>query len=151
MKHTQKRPPALVAIVVYKAFSASLLALTSIALLLTLKNYEGLADFAEDYALQGKIDLIEWVLEKLSNLNPKTIEFSGIAAGLYAVVTTIEAVGLWYQKTWAKILVLVLVGISIPPEIYELIKGVSLLKVVIFIANIAVFWYLFRHALDRNK
>ncbi|MBY0573783.1 MAG: DUF2127 domain-containing protein, partial [Undibacterium sp.] len=35
-----------------------------------------------------------------------------MAAGIYALVTAIESVGLWYEKTWAKILVIGLVGIS---------------------------------------
>jgi len=54
-------------------------------------------------------------------------------------------VGLWYEKRWAHILVLVLVGISIPPEIYELMHGITPIKVIVFIVNIVVFWYLISH------
>ena len=68
-----------------------------------------------------------------------------MAAGIYALVTAIESVGLWYEKTWAKILVIGLVGISIPPEIFELIQGLTVLKMLVFIVNIAVLWYLIRH------
>ncbi|KAM3115056.1 DUF2127 domain-containing protein [Phormidesmis sp. 146-33] len=55
-------------------------------------------------------------------------------------MTAIEAVGLWFEKRWAHILVLLLVGISIPLEIYELIQGISPLKLIVFVINIAVFW-----------
>lgn len=118
---------------------------TAIALLLTLKNYQNLEAFSEDYVLEGKSIIIDWLLNKVLNLNPRTLAFSGIAAGVYAIVTSIEAVGLWYEKRWAHVLVLVLVGISIPPEIYEVIRGFSAIKILILVLNLAVFGYLFRN------
>lgn len=141
----EKRSLGLVAIVLYKSFAALLLMLTSIALLLTLKNYQTLEAFSENYVLEGKSMIIDWLLKKVVNLNPRTLEFSGIGTGIYAIVTAIEAVGLWYERRWAHVLVLGLVGISIPPEIYELIQGISLIKIFVFLLNLAVFGYLFRN------
>ncbi|MBN3943360.1 MAG: DUF2127 domain-containing protein [Nostoc sp.] len=141
----EKRPLGLVAIVLYKSFAALLLMVTSIALLLTLKNYQTLEAFSENYVLEGKSIIIDWLLKKVVNLNPRTLAFSGIGTGIYAIVTAIEAVGLWYEKRWAHVLVLGLVGISIPPEIYELIRGISPLKTLVFLLNLAVFGYLFRN------
>ncbi|MBW4578092.1 MAG: DUF2127 domain-containing protein [Tildeniella nuda ZEHNDER 1965/U140] len=140
-----KRPFGLLAIVFYKAFVASLLAVTSLALLLALKNYDSLSAFADAYTLEGKSQIINWVLDKILNLNPRTLEFSGIGAGVYALLTAIEAVGLWYEKRWAHILVLVLVGTSIPLEVYELANGFTVLKAIVFAVNIVVFWYLLSH------
>ena len=79
------------------------------------------------------------------NIKPSTLKFSGIAAGIYALVTAIESVGLWYEKTWAKILVIGLVGISIPPEIFELLQGFTTIKLVVLIINIIVLLYLIQH------
>ncbi|MBC1275229.1 DUF2127 domain-containing protein [Nostoc sp. UCD121] len=141
----KKRPLGLVAIVVYKSFAALLLMVTSIALLLTLKNYRTLEAFSENYVLEGKSIIIDWILKKVINLNPRTLAFSGIGAAVYAIVTTIEAVGLWYEKRWAHVLVLGLVGISIPLEVYELIQGISLIKIFIFLLNLAVFGYLLQN------
>jgi uncharacterized membrane protein (DUF2068 family) len=141
----KKRPFGLLAIVFYKAFVASLLAVAAVSLLLTLKNYEGLHDFAESYQIEGKSRLLNWGLERLTNMNPRTLKLSGLGGGIYSVVTAIEAVGLWYEQRWAHILVLGLVGISIPPEIYELIKGVSPLKFVVLAINLAAFIYLWRN------
>ena len=140
----KKRPFGLLAIVFYKSFVASLLMVTAIALLLAMKNYEGLQDFASNYELEGKTGVIEWVLDKVLNLDSRTLQFSGIGAAAYATVTAIEAIGLWHEKRWAHILVLGLVGISIPPEIYELTQGFSFLKFIVFVVNVAVFWYLVR-------
>jgi uncharacterized membrane protein (DUF2068 family) len=141
----EKRTPGLIAIVVYKGFVALLLTATSIVLLLALKKHDTLVVFSESYILEGKRKVIEWLLEKIINIKPQTLKFSGIATAIYAVVTAIEAIGLWYEKTWAKILVIGLVGISIPPEIYELIKGVTIFKFLVFIVNLAVLSYLVRH------
>jgi uncharacterized membrane protein (DUF2068 family) len=145
------RPPALIAIVLYKFFVASLLAVTSIALLFTLKNHQALEDFSESFLLETKLKIVEYLLDKILSLKQNTLLFSGLAAGMYAVLTAVEAIGLWYQKGWATILVLVLVGISIPPEIYELCQGVTVLKLVVFILNVAVLWYLLHHLPTHGK
>ena len=36
------------------------------------------------------------------------------------------------------------VGISIPPEIYELVRGISIIKAIVFVINVAVFVYLLK-------
>jgi uncharacterized membrane protein (DUF2068 family) len=147
----KQRPPALIAIVLYKSFVASLLTATSIALLLALKNHQALEDFSDSFFLETKLNIVEVLLDKVLSIKTKTLLFSGLAAGLYAVLTAVEAVGLWYEKGWATILVIVLVGISIPPEIYELVKGVTVLKLVAFIINVAVLWYLLHHLPKHGK
>ena len=146
-----QRPPGLIAIVLYKSFVAALLTVTSIALLLALKNHQALEDFSESYLLESKIKIVEFLLDKVLSIKPKTLLFSGLAAGLYAALTAVETVGLWYEKGWATILVLVLVGISIPPEIYELFQGVTVLKLVVFVANVAMLWYLLHHLPKHGK
>ena len=116
-----------------------------------MKNHQFLEDFSDSYSLDSKVKIIEFLLAKILVLKPKTLLFSGLAAGLYAVLTAVEAIGLWYEKGWATILVLVLVGISIPAEIFELIRGVTVLKLVLFIVNVAVLWYLAHHLPKHGK
>lgn len=140
-----KRSPGLIAIIIYKGFVALLLTAATIGLLLALKKHQSLVAFSESYILEGKLQIIEWLLEKIINAKQQTLQFSGIALGVYAAVTAIEAVGLWYRKAWATVLVLVLVGISIPPEIFELAKSITILKLAVFLINVAVFGYLIRH------
>ncbi len=59
--------------------------------------------------------------------------------------------GLWYQKAGETMLVFLLVGISILPEIYELVQAVTVLKLAVFIANLAVLWYLLHHLQKHGK
>ncbi len=147
----KQRVPGLIAIVLYKSFVASLLTVTSIALLFALKNHQVLENFAESYLLESQVKIVEFLLDKVLIIKPQTLLFSGLATGLYAILTALEAVGLWYEKAWATILVLLVVGISIPPEIYELVQGVTVLKLAVFIANLAVLWYLLHHLPKHGK
>jgi uncharacterized membrane protein (DUF2068 family) len=48
--------------------------------------------------LQSQLKIVKLFLEKFLSIKPNTLLFSGIAAALYAVLTAIEAVGLWYEK-----------------------------------------------------
>ena len=141
-KMLDKHPPALVAIIIYKFFVAVLLAITAIALLLALRNHQYLEMISESYVLEAKHQIIDWLLDRFMMINPRTLKFSGIASAIYSVLTAIEAIGLWYEKTWARFLVLGLVGLSIPVEIYELIKEITPIKFIIFLINIGIFWYL---------
>jgi hypothetical protein len=144
VEQLKRRPLGLVLVVIYKVLTAVLMAITTIFLLFTLENHQWVATFARSYIWESKLEIIGWFLEKVTALKPSTLLFSGIVAGVYTIVTTIEAIGLWYEKTWGKFLVVGLVGISLPVEIFELFHGASLLKWVIFIANLAVFGYLLR-------
>ena len=91
---------------------------------------------------------------KFLAIDPNSLKLSGIVAGVYALVTAIEAIGLWYEQEWATLLVLGLVGISIPPEIFELIRGITVIKLIVFSINMAMFLYLLRHVVatrSRNR
>ena len=147
----KQRPPGLIAIVLYKSFVASLLTVTSLALLLALNSHHFLEALSKSLFLETKLNIVKYLLPKILIIKPHTLLFSGLATGLYAILTVLEAVGLWYEKAGATILVLLLVGISIPPEIYELVQGVTVLKLAVFIANIAVLWYLLHHLPKHGK
>ena len=150
------RPIGLVAIVAYKLMMTLLFAATATGLLLTLKNADSLQDLAETYQLEGKHQIITYFLDKVLNITPKTLKFAGFAAAGYSALSGIEAIGLWKQKGWAHLLVLGLVGISIPAEVYEIFKHVTLIKVGLFGLNVAMFGYLFvdyikNHARHRSR
>ncbi|MEK0182660.1 hypothetical protein [Microcoleus anatoxicus] len=58
------RPSGLIAIVIYKTFVASLLTVTSIALLFAMKNHQLLEEFADSYLLETKVKILDidwWV------------------------------------------------------------------------------------------
>ena len=152
MSEHQPRPRALVAIVIYKCFTIGLLTFVAIGLFLTSKKYDDLFAFAEEYMTTGKRELIKLGLSQTLSIPTTKMQLGALVALIYAAVNTVEAVGLWYQKAWATILVVGIVGLTIPVEIYEIIEKASVVKLGIFAINIAMFGYLLRHALaERSK
>lgn len=73
-KVLKKRSSGLVVIVLYKAITAALLVVISISLLLATKKQPQLLQFEDSLTLAGKRGMIVWVIEKLLNFNPKTLQ-----------------------------------------------------------------------------
>lgn len=151
MPTPQSRPRALVAIVIYKCFTVGLLTCVAIGLFLTSKKYVSLFTFAEEYMMTGKREIIKAGLKQVLSISITKMQFGALVALVYAAVNGIEAIGLWYQKAWATILVVGIVGLTIPIEIYEIIEKASIVKFGVFAINIAMFVYLLRHALEERK
>lgn len=60
----------------------------------------------------------------------------------YASIRLIEAYGLWRARRWAEWLAVVSGGIYVPIEVYELLSGVSWIKVGTLIVNISIVLYM---------
>lgn len=59
-----------------------------------------------------------------------------------STVRCFAAYGLWFDREWGKWMGAVTAGIFIPLEIYEIVHHVTLLKIVLFLANLAIVIYL---------
>jgi uncharacterized membrane protein (DUF2068 family) len=140
----RKRPPALLAIVGYKSVSAILFILTAIALLFTARHYGALQTWADDLTLANRHGIVAFGVQNIAQVQPRTLQFSSAIAVIYSGLSIAEAVGLWLEKAWGRWLVLIIIGISIPPEIYELHKGFSVIKLTVFLLNIGIFFYLMK-------
>jgi uncharacterized membrane protein (DUF2068 family) len=81
-------------------------------------------------------------LRHLFAISITSLYLVGVGIAAYAVLEGVEAVGLWLGKRWAEYLTFVATIIFVPYEIYELAKGVSALKVVALVLNLAVAVYL---------
>ena len=150
----RKRPVGLLIIVGYKVLFAIVLAIAAIALWFAPNNTTALTNFSESYLFEGKLAIVEVALIELLKQNPQSLHYTSLVMGLYAAVTGIEAAGLWLQKLWAEAMTMILVGLGVVPEIYELSKGFTLLKFSVFVINLAIFAYLvvfFRHQLRLHR
>ena len=85
------RPPGLIAIVLYKSFVASLLTVTSIALLLSLNSHHFFEAFSAYLFLETKLNIVKYLLAKILILKPPTLLFSELAIGMPAILTVIES------------------------------------------------------------
>jgi uncharacterized membrane protein (DUF2068 family) len=81
-------------------------------------------------------------LRRLFTVSISSLYWVGVAIAAYAVMEGTEAVGLWLGKRWAEYLTFLATLIFVPYEVYELTKGVSTLKVLALVLNVAVVAYL---------
>jgi uncharacterized membrane protein (DUF2068 family) len=75
-------------------------------------------------------------------VNIRNLYLVGAAIAAYALLAGIEAVGLWFAKRWAEYLTFVATTVFLPYEVYELIRSVTWLKLVVLVINLAVAVYL---------
>ena len=81
-------------------------------------------------------------LRKAFEYSPRHLIHLGLAVIAYAALEATEMVGLWWAKRWAEYLTLIAITALIPLEIYELVLGVSVFKVITFVINVAIVVYL---------
>jgi uncharacterized membrane protein (DUF2068 family) len=81
-------------------------------------------------------------LQRLFSFSITNLYWAATAIAAYAVLEGVESVGLWFGKRWAEYLTFIATIIFVPYEVYELTKGVSALKLVALILNLAVVAYL---------
>jgi len=77
-----------------------------------------------------------------------------IGAFCYAALFTTEGIGLWLEKRWAEYLTVIATISFIPFEVWEIVRRVTVLRIALVIANIAIvidlIWRLTRqHGLRR--
>jgi uncharacterized membrane protein (DUF2068 family) len=104
----------------------------------------GLADTGQD---QSRSFLVR-ELHRFLNLNPRTVVILAGTAVAYSVVEGVEAVGLWLEKRWAEYLTAVATAGFLPFEINELIKSVTVLRIIALVVNLAILaWLLWKKRL----
>ncbi|HEY1458357.1 MAG TPA: DUF2127 domain-containing protein [Solirubrobacteraceae bacterium] len=98
-------------------------------------------------AHQWGLDPSRNVMHKIINAvrkihSSQNVVFGVIALG-YGVLEGAEAYGLWRRRRWGEWLTLVATSILLIPEVWELIRSVTPLKVVALIVNLLVVAYLY--------
>ena len=92
--------------------------------------------------VQGDNPYLQLVLAKIMSIDEKKLEELSAGSFFYAGIVLTEGVGLWLQKPWAEYLTIFATGILIPLELYELVKRVSVARIVLTIVNVLVVVYL---------
>jgi uncharacterized membrane protein (DUF2068 family) len=82
------------------------------------------------------------LIQHTFKLTPHTLTLLALAAGAYAVIEVIEAVGLWLLKRWGEYFAMIATSVGIPYEIYDLTAKVTWLRLLAFIINVALVVYL---------
>jgi uncharacterized membrane protein (DUF2068 family) len=94
---------------------------------------------------------VNLILEKVAMISPHRLKEISIAIFCYAGLDIIEGTGLALEKTWAEYLTLILTALFLPWEIFEIIRRITMLKVVLLVLNILVLVYLIFNVQSRMK
>ncbi len=81
------------------------------------------------------------VLEKVTDIDPKTLRTFGLISVLFAAELYIEGIGLWLNQAWAKYLVVIATAVFLPEEVGACFRNFTLERVGILIVNLAVLFY----------
>ncbi len=81
-------------------------------------------------------------VDLMNNVTDHQLQALAAGALAYAVLRLAEAVGLWRARAWAEWLSVASGAIYLPFEVYELSRGVTMLRFAMLAANLAVVAYM---------
>ncbi len=143
----------LVLIGVLKLFKALLFILLGVGALRLL--HKDLVDVLTRLIIGLRFDpeghFVNLVLEKVALISPHRLRQISIAIFCYAALDIVEGAGLALEKTWAEYLTLVLTASFLPWELFEIIRHVTWLKIVLQVLNTLVVVYLIFHVQNQIR
>jgi len=82
------------------------------------------------------------VLSRALDVNPRQLKLLSVGTFFYSALFFTEGIGLLLRKRWAEYFTIISTGALIPLEIYELVKHVTPVKILVMILNVAIVVYL---------
>jgi uncharacterized membrane protein (DUF2068 family) len=141
-----RRPAILDLIVAFKALKATLLTLLGVGLLVTIRHNP--MRTAMSIARMVHVPVTSRLFDQLMTLAfhatpAREIGLAATAFG-YAVLMGTEGVAIYLRRPWARWFTIIATSSLIPIEVYEIIRDVHVLRIVVLLANIALVIYLWR-------
>jgi uncharacterized membrane protein (DUF2068 family) len=103
---------------------------------------EVLQHFATRLHLDPENRVIQEAVSRVSGIDRSQLKALGVGTFFYAILESVEGIGLILKKHWAEYLTVVATALLLPPEIYEIIRKVSALRVAVLLVNVAILIYL---------
>ena len=151
MTKMREQPRGLMVIAAFKLLKGLSLLAIGIAVH-TLLQREGVHE-AQQWADLLRIDprnhYLHRLLEKLPLVDEHRLHQLSVGTFIYSSLFLTEGLGLAFRKRWAEYLTIASTAGLLPLEVYEIVKQVSWMKIIILIANIVIVGYLIRE-LKRN-
>jgi uncharacterized membrane protein (DUF2068 family) len=85
---------------------------------------------------------IHGLLARTTKLDERRLREIGVGTILYGLLFAIEGVGLLMRKRWAEYLTVVTTALLLPLEVYEIIRKLSAIKILVFMGNLFIVVYL---------
>ena len=83
-------------------------------------------------------------IDAVNSLNSTKLWLLAAGALIYASLRFVEAYGLWHELAWAEWFGAISGSIYLPIEVYELMRGVNAIKLILFLGNLFVVGLLVR-------
>ncbi len=103
-----------------------------------------IAHFAQHLGLDPKDNWVQRIIDDVSKIHANQDLIFGSAAIGYGVLEGVEAYGLFTHRRWGEWLTVVATSLLFIPEIWELTKSATFLKVGAVIVNVLIVLYLLR-------
>jgi len=107
-------------------------------------QYEA-ADIVQFFHLNPARHYPEIFLKTLSNIKNINLWFLSVSAILYVIIRIAEAYGLWHDRLWATWFAVASDALFLPIETFELFERITVQRLLVLLANIALILYLSRH------
>jgi uncharacterized membrane protein (DUF2068 family) len=137
----------IMAIGIWKLLEAALFIVLGIGALKLL--HKDLVDvvtrFVIDLGRDPEGHFVNILLEKVALIDPHRLKQISLAIFAGAALHLLEGIGLVMRKIWAEYVTLVLTASFLPWELFEILRHVTWLKIVLTILNFAVVVYLVFH------
>jgi uncharacterized membrane protein (DUF2068 family) len=113
--------------------------------LLTLLNqdvHQRFADFIARHQIDPENSIVRRIFEKLTGVGNQQLMMFSLGSLTYSGLQLTEGIGLWMQKRWAEFLTVIATSLLIPVEIYEIFEKFTWIRILAFVVNLFVVWYL---------
>ena len=101
-----------------------------------------ISELARKLGLDPKANWVQRLLKDAAKINSSRDVLFGIVAIGYGILEAAEAYGLWRRRRWGEWLTVLATSLLLIPEIWELTKSATPLKIGALLVNIAVVVYL---------
>lgn len=112
-----------------------------------------LSDLVQRLGLDPRSNWVQRLLHDAAKVSSSKNVVFGVIALAYGLLEGAEAYGLWHRRRWGEWLTVVATSLLLIPEIWELTKSATALKVGALVLNVVVVLYLLWRlgVLDRDR
>ncbi len=129
-----------------KVFKSACLVVIGIYILHMIRIDRSLHDtllyFVNVLRLDENNTLIQNVLQKALGVDDRTLRSLYVGTVIYAALYLIEGFGLYFDRGWAEWLTVITTAGFLPVEVMEIVRHVTILRIVVCILNILMVIYL---------
>ena len=106
---------------------------------------DSISDWATDELLVVHSKTLHYLLNQLQNmLTGEHLRATGVLSLFYSGVLFTEGIGVYLQKRWGELLMVIATSTLIPLEIHHLFVKPGVAAVIILLVNCFIVWFLYR-------